>query len=258
MKVSIVVPNFNHARFLRDNLESIRTQRFEDFEVWVADNKSEDNSLEIAYEYAEKDSRFHVGVSTEHHPSAAHNINDILFNYAKGEIALWLNADDKFKENYLHTIVPYFDDPLVGYVRIAMTVYFDDRDVISNLQLLYWDKVGEQLVHNKVYPPSPFRRKHFLEIGGMDENCRFYDWDFWARMALAEVEQGFKHGDCHNPIVIRRVHTPEWNTKDEEIWDERGQSSKAKIGFVQTGALYIYKKLKERYETVQDIHLPRS
>lgn len=258
MRFSIVVPNFNHAKYLEENLESIRAQSYKDFEVWICDNMSTDNSIDVARKYIEKDPRFHLGQSIEHYPSAAHNIDAAIRYHATGDIALWLNADDRFKEDYLTSVAPLFEDPTVGLVRVAMTIYFDDRDVIAVLQPLAWDILGEMLTHNKIYPPSPFRRKLFLDIGGMDTNCRFYDWDLWARMALELAKRNLKYADCHKPIVIRRIHTPEWNRIDEEKWDKLEQSSKTKIGFVQTGATYIYKKLRGEYETFQNIHLSRS
>lgn len=50
--VSIIIPNFNHSRFLRERLESVFNQTFEDFEVILLDDASTDNSVEILEEYA--------------------------------------------------------------------------------------------------------------------------------------------------------------------------------------------------------------
>ena len=50
--VSVVVPNYNHARFLRQRLDSIYGQTFQDFEVILMDDASTDGSLEILREYA--------------------------------------------------------------------------------------------------------------------------------------------------------------------------------------------------------------
>ena len=46
-KVSVVVPNYNHALYLQQRLDSIINQEFQDFEVIILDDASTDNSREI-------------------------------------------------------------------------------------------------------------------------------------------------------------------------------------------------------------------
>lgn len=53
-KISIIVPNYNHASFLPERLNSIFNQTFQDFEVILLDDASTDESLEILQEYAAK------------------------------------------------------------------------------------------------------------------------------------------------------------------------------------------------------------
>ena len=45
--VSIIVPNYNHARFLPERLSSIRNQTFRDYELIVLDDASSDQSLSV-------------------------------------------------------------------------------------------------------------------------------------------------------------------------------------------------------------------
>ena len=51
-KVSVVVPNYNHALYLQQRLDSIINQEFQDFEVIILDDASTDNSREIIQPYA--------------------------------------------------------------------------------------------------------------------------------------------------------------------------------------------------------------
>jgi glycosyltransferase involved in cell wall biosynthesis len=51
-KVSVVVPNYNHALYLQQRLDSIINQEFQDFEVIILDDASTDNSKEIIQPYA--------------------------------------------------------------------------------------------------------------------------------------------------------------------------------------------------------------
>jgi glycosyltransferase involved in cell wall biosynthesis len=56
-KVGIGMPVYNGADYLRDAIESVLNQTFEDFELLICDNASTDKTPEICLEYAEKDSR---------------------------------------------------------------------------------------------------------------------------------------------------------------------------------------------------------
>ena len=53
-KVSIIVPNYNHAAFLSQRLDSIFNQTYKDFEVILLDDASTDHSVQILEEYAVK------------------------------------------------------------------------------------------------------------------------------------------------------------------------------------------------------------
>ncbi|HTU34206.1 MAG TPA: glycosyltransferase, partial [Candidatus Acidoferrum sp.] len=50
--VSVVVPNYNHARFLRQRIDTIFGQTYEDFEVILLDDYSSDDSRAILSDYA--------------------------------------------------------------------------------------------------------------------------------------------------------------------------------------------------------------
>ena len=52
--VSICIPTYNSAKFLRESLESIVNQTYQNIEILVIDNASSDNSKEIIEEYKEK------------------------------------------------------------------------------------------------------------------------------------------------------------------------------------------------------------
>src|SRR3982074_3559077 len=51
-KVSVVIPNYNHARFLRRRIERVLNQTFQDFDVILLDDCSTDESRSILREYA--------------------------------------------------------------------------------------------------------------------------------------------------------------------------------------------------------------
>ena len=51
-KVSVIVPNYNHSRYLNVRIDSILSQTFQDFELIILDDCSTDNSKEIIDAYS--------------------------------------------------------------------------------------------------------------------------------------------------------------------------------------------------------------
>jgi len=66
--VSVVTPVYNGAAYLAECIESVLRQTYENWEYVISDNRSTDASLEIAREYARRDSRVIVHAHTEHLP----------------------------------------------------------------------------------------------------------------------------------------------------------------------------------------------
>src|SRR5438270_3724752 len=91
-KVSVCIDSFNYGRFLPEAIESVLEQSFADFELIIADDRSSDNSLEIAQRYARKDSRIRIDVAPVNR-GMVKNRNACL-SLARGEFIKWLHADD--------------------------------------------------------------------------------------------------------------------------------------------------------------------
>ncbi len=57
MLISVIIPNFNHGKYLSDNLNGLIKQSYKNWEAIVIDDGSTDNSQEILTEFSKKDSR---------------------------------------------------------------------------------------------------------------------------------------------------------------------------------------------------------
>lgn len=90
-RVTIVVPFFNTAPYLRAALDSIRMQRYGDLDVILVDDGSTDGSTEIANEFARRDSRFRVLRTNRVGPGAARNI---ALKQTSGDFIAFVDGDD--------------------------------------------------------------------------------------------------------------------------------------------------------------------
>lgn len=97
-KVTIVIPVYNSAKYLRQCLDSIISQSIKDIEIICVNDGSKDKSLKILQEYASKDSRITIINKVNEGQGVARNI---AIAEAEGEYLLFVDSDDWLEENAL-------------------------------------------------------------------------------------------------------------------------------------------------------------
>ena len=102
--ISIIIPVYNVAPYLRECLDSVLAQTFTDWEAICVDDGSTDGSGTIIDEYAAKDKRFKVIHQKNAGVSAARNA---ALDVAKGKWFLFLDGDDILRADGLETFLPY-------------------------------------------------------------------------------------------------------------------------------------------------------
>lgn len=94
--ISVVIPLYNKAPYVRRTLESISRQTFSDFEVIVVDDGSTDEGPRLVSEYP--DPRFRVIAEANTGPGSARNRG---IREARGDYIAFLDADDEWAPSYL-------------------------------------------------------------------------------------------------------------------------------------------------------------
>lgn len=101
--VSIIIANYNYARFIGDALESILAQTLQNWECIIIDDASTDDSVKIITEYTNRDKRFRLIQQPKHMGvSAARNRG---LDTARGEYIAFLDSDDCFTEYALEMLL---------------------------------------------------------------------------------------------------------------------------------------------------------
>lgn len=115
--VSIVMPNFNGQRYLRDSIESALKQTYKNIELIIVDDCSTDRSLSIIDEYINHDSRIHLIQNTKNCGVAI--TRNIGISCAKGDYIALLDNDDTWNfekiERQLATIMNGADIAFCSY-----------------------------------------------------------------------------------------------------------------------------------------------
>jgi len=200
--VSIIVPNYNHARFLPRRMDSILRQTFQDFELILLDDCSCDNSRSILTQYAE-DPRVRIEFNEANSGSTFKQWNKGV-RLAKGKYVWIAESDDYADSRLLERLVAVLAaDPKIAfaYCRSRCVDEADRPGVFVDVHLGYdpqrWatdfcDDGHDALrsyfwFYNPIANASAvvFRKNIYEQVGGADETLRYCgDWKLWAAMVL--------------------------------------------------------------------------
>src|SRR5260370_7124598 len=103
MRLSVVIPSYNQAQFLRATLDSVLSQSCPDIEILVLDGGSSDDTVSILESYGEK-----IEWVSQKDGGEADAINQGL-QRATGDILTYLNSDDVYLPDALKTITNHFE-----------------------------------------------------------------------------------------------------------------------------------------------------
>jgi glycosyltransferase involved in cell wall biosynthesis len=111
-RVSIGMPVFNGEKYLRESIESILDQTYQNFELIISDNASTDRTQEICLEYARKDNRISY-YRNDKNLGGPRNYNRV-FELSSAEYFKWAAYDDVLAPDFLRKCVNVLDrDPSI-------------------------------------------------------------------------------------------------------------------------------------------------
>lgn len=201
--VSIIVPNYNYARYLDLRIESILNQTFQDFELILLDDASTDNSVEIIEKYRSHPKVSHIEVN-------ANNTGRPFAQWEKGVSLscgkyIWIaEADDLAQPDFLATCVNAMESVPDATVAFAGAEIIDTDGNVTGQSFDIWlprntcngtgYKVfdGRQyIIHNMYWGSAVYNASGALfrrdAVSGKDfEECTAMrnsgDWLFWTKL----------------------------------------------------------------------------
>ena len=187
MKISIVIPLYNKEAHIRNTLEHIIGQSFQDFEVIVINDGSTDSSEEEVKSVT--DSRIHLYSQENHGVSYTRNRGVDL---SSGELIAFLDADDEWEPDYLqcqYDLYKRYPDA-VAYGTNYYIIENEKKYVLTFPNIK--DNCGiltDYFVSGKSYTPLwtsaiMIKKSTFIDLGGFPLNYKLCeDIDLWCRLA---------------------------------------------------------------------------
>ncbi len=194
--ISVVIPTFNHADFLKLAISSVVEQTYQNFEIVIVDNHSNDHTIDVLDSF--NDDRIHLHKINNNGVIAASR--NLGVDHSKGEWIAYLDSDDYWYPTRLQTLVNRM------HSEVKYDVISTDEYKISNLtgkktKLIYGPLKGHKyrsllLFGNRLSPSATLVRRGFLLENGIqfDERVEFItveDYDYWLQLALSNANFEF-------------------------------------------------------------------
>ncbi|MCC6396857.1 MAG: glycosyltransferase [Bacteroidetes bacterium] len=198
--VSVVIPCYNQAQFLREAIESVARQTETRWEVIVVNDGSPDDTSPVVEQYRREHPELALRLIEQENRGlpAARNAGCAV---ARGEYLLPLDADDRIAPTFMARCLREFGAHAdIGFVYSHIRRFGEVNEVFA---LPPFD--AETIVHkdNSVAVCALMRKKMWEEVGGYNETMTegYEDWDFWVGC----IEKGWKGVRVPEPLFEYRI-----------------------------------------------------
>jgi glycosyltransferase involved in cell wall biosynthesis len=192
-RISVVVPSFNQAPYLRQCLDSIFAQNYPNLEVILMDGGSTDGSAAILAEYRGRFHHFQSGPDGGQVPS----LNKGLFEIATGEILTWLNTDDYWAPGVLHEVAQAISPREGRWLVAGRSRWVIEPGAHQHDHPFFGSRTHRQVVQFWKHGTLPqcsvfFHRAIMQKAGPLDASEKLgFDFLFWLRLTAVPGVQVF-------------------------------------------------------------------
>lgn len=170
--ISIVTPIYNCEKYLKDSINSVINQTYPNWELWLIDDCSDDNSAKIAKTFVEKDTRIYYEKLTVN--SGAAVARNVGINKATGSFLCFLDADDLWEKEKLEKEIRFI-------TKTKGKIIFCAYDII--------DPQGKPL-HKVVHVPEKINYKTLLYNNIIFTTTVLIDLEYFGRFEMPGLRSG--------------------------------------------------------------------
>ncbi len=211
--VSIILNCFNGEKYLKDALESVLNQTYNNWELVFWDNKSDDGSKKILDLY--KSQKFKYYRSNIH--TSLYEARNLAVKECKGEFIAFIDADDYWEKDKLEKQIKLFEKENVGMVYGNLWIYnqkLKKKKIFSNKKLLK-GIIFEQIFSDyKIGVITSVIRKKILYQNNISfESSYNHIGDFDLFIKLSKI---CEFDAIQEPVATYRVHGENLSLKNAE------------------------------------------
>lgn len=206
--VSVLMLTYNREHLIGRAIEGILAQTYKDLELVIVNNGSDDNSGNIAEEYAKKDDRIRVIQRARGTIAAGRNT---AVDAARGDQIAFVDDDDQVEPDYLEFLLGLMTEYDADMSICGSTIRcFDEKYVMTTEQALIelmWRKKYSVAFHSKMF------RKEIWEDLRFPENVRYDDIALMHK-AIAKAKRIAYHGAAKYIINRHESNNSSWVTNN--------------------------------------------
>lgn len=200
-KIGVALLAYNQGRYIEDMIDSLRGQSFQDFEVILADDGSNDGYTRRKLESLNYEKITRKVIDARNLGNAKRRKQ--LYGYLKNEFIVDLSADDILAPRFFESTVEFLEEnddygavsTNIRMFESSVDGYYYEHKFDSKKAILPY-----MLARNQVLGSSLMRRKALMETDLSGGFLRYQDWDRWISM----LERGWKIGLVDEPLFYYR------------------------------------------------------
>lgn len=242
---TIIIPSYNHEKYVLDCLESIKRQKYPKIEIIIVDDYSQDHTFALEQKWVDENSKLFSNVvllRNENNMGVVKTVNRGL-NLSHGQYIIRLASDDCLLDDAVDNIVNEYElnasYGMICFDGVAGENYseiFQDLDAMPTMygntdynqkKSIFEDLYREDFI---AAPGCIIKRETYLKLGLYDENSWIDDWEYYLR-----ITKNFPILFSKTKIVFFR-----------QVQDSLSHSpSVKKRKMMNQGVLYVLEKYKD-------------
>jgi len=248
--ISVIINCYNGEKYLRETIDSVLNQSYQNWEIIFWDNNSTDQSANILKSYRENRIKYFY---TDKHRKL-YDARNLAYEKSQGDFFCFLDADDYFLNNYFERQLKLFDDKDVGF---SCSNHFYKDETKNKFWIRFKKKQSDGYVlsdllknYNVGLPTLFIKRSALHKAEKLFDSSYTYLGDFDL---VIKLSASLKMARSHVPLSVYRLHENNLSNKNHSIqlkelenWYNKTKKVE-KIGndtnFSNIKNLIIYKKV---------------
>ncbi len=247
--VTIYITNFNYGQYIKQSIDSVLNQTYQNFNLIIIDDGSTDNSIEVINQYKKNDKikiirQKRVGLNAS---------NNVALSNAKGNYIIRLDADDSLFERALEKMVDVLDsDRDLALVFPDYNIIDDNNSIIRRVKRHNFDEdvtLFDQPAHGAC---TMIRTKILKDLGGYDEEFDRQDgYDLWLK-----VIDSYKIKNINTPLFNYRFHSSNLTKNQFSLLKTRAKIKKKRVKTLSKVDLHVESLIPIRSESIDTLLSP--
>lgn len=208
-KVTVITATYNYGHFIEEAVESVLNQTFKDFEYIIIDDGSKDDTPHRLKKYLDRIHYIH-----QENQGQIFSFNKAL-SIAQGEYVAFLDADDKWDQDFLKKTVQFLNNHPAEMVFCDFSSFdsngIKNKSMLENIQCFQQYSQGQEFIfeeclekliqQNFIFPSCVLVKRSIFDHLEFEQKIKFADYDFFIRVALY-----YKIGVIMEVLTHKRDH----------------------------------------------------